>query len=78
MATGYINGGFFVLNKKIMNYLTTDQECDLEFGALQQLSQEGHLQAFIHDGFWQCMDNIREKDYLDGLVRKNKAPWVNW
>ena len=76
MATGYINGGFFVFNKAIMNYLTEDEDCDLEFGALQKISEEGQLQAFIHNDFWQCMDNVRERDYLDSLVRKNKAPWI--
>ncbi|WP_276359553.1 glucose-1-phosphate cytidylyltransferase [Daejeonella sp. H1SJ63] len=76
MATGYINGGFFVFNKKIMDYLTEDENCDLEFGALQTLSNEGQLHAHLHDGFWQCMDNVRERDYLDNLVRSNKAPWI--
>ena len=76
MATGYINGGFFVFNKKIMNYLIEDEDCDLEFGALQKISEEGELRAFIHNDFWQCMDNVRERDYLDGLVKKNKAPWI--
>ncbi len=76
MATGYINGGFFVFDKKIMNYLTEDEDCDLEFGALQKLSEEDQLQAFIHNGFWQCMDNVRERDYLDKLVKAKKAPWI--
>jgi glucose-1-phosphate cytidylyltransferase len=76
MATGYINGGYFVFNKKILDYLTVDENCDLEFGALQKISQEGELQAFIHNDFWQCMDNVRERDYLDNLVRTNKAPWI--
>ncbi len=78
MATGYINGGFFVLNRKVLNYLTEDETCDLEFGALQEISQEGGLQAFIHDDFWQCMDNIRERNYLHGLVQNKQAPWVKW
>ncbi len=77
MASGYINGGFFVFNKQIMNYLSVDEDCDLEFGALQQISEEKQLQAFIHNDFWQCMDNVRERDYLDNLVKKNKAPWLN-
>lgn len=76
MATGYINGGYFVFDKKIVNYLTDDVNCDLEFGALQKISEEGELNAFIHNGFWQCMDNVRERDYLDMLVRKNQAPWM--
>lgn len=76
MATGYINGGFFVFNRSIMDYLTEDEDCDLEFGALQRISEAGELQAFIHKGFWQCMDNVREKEYLDKLVRANSAPWI--
>jgi glucose-1-phosphate cytidylyltransferase len=76
MATGYINGGYFVFNKRVMNYLSEDESCDLEFGALQELSEKGELQAYIHNDFWQCMDNVRERDYLDGLVRSNKAPWI--
>ena len=76
MATGYINGGYFVFNKQVMNYLSEDENCDLEFGALQILSEKGELQAYIHNDFWQCMDNVRDRDYLDGLVRNNKAPWI--
>ena len=59
-----------------MNYLSEDENCDLEFGALQILSEKGELQAYIHNDFWQCMDNVRDRDYLDGLVRNNKAPWI--
>lgn len=76
MATGYINGGFFVFKKEVLNYLTTDEDCDLEFGALQHISEESQLKAFIHDGFWQCMDNVRERDYLNSLVEKDKASWL--
>jgi glucose-1-phosphate cytidylyltransferase len=76
MATGYINGGFFVFKKEILNHLSTDPNCDLEFGALQELSESGEMRAFIHNDFWQCMDNIREKEYLNSLVVKSKAPWI--
>lgn len=75
---GYINGGFFVFNKKIFSYLTDDEECDFEFGPLQQVAKEGGLNAFLHDGFWQCMDNVRERDYLNRLFKTNKAPWAVW
>ncbi|MBA7530751.1 Glucose-1-phosphate cytidylyltransferase [subsurface metagenome] len=78
MNAGYINGGFFVFNKKIMEYLTEDEECDFEFGSLQKLAKDRQLKSFKHDGFWQCMDNIREKNYLDNLVKNNKAPWMCW
>jgi glucose-1-phosphate cytidylyltransferase len=78
MKSGYINGGFFILNRKVMNYLTEDETCDFEFGPLQRIAAKGQLNAFRYDGFWQCMDNIRERDYLNQLVNANKAPWMLW
>ena len=76
MGGGYINGGFFVFNKKVFSYLNEDSDCDFEFGPLQQIAGEGKLNAFFHDGFWQCMDNVRERDYLNNLIREGKAPWI--
>ena len=70
MGGGYINGGFFVFNKEVFSYLTEDDSCDFEFGPLQKIAGEGKLKAFFHDGFWQCMDNVRERDYLNNLVKK--------
>ena len=78
MHTGFINGGFFVLNRKVMNYLTEDENCDFEFGSLQQIVKENQLKAFKHNDFWQCMDNVRERDFLNKLIEDNKAPWVKW
>lgn len=78
MDSGYINGGFFIFNKKIMSYLKEDENCDFEFGALQQLARDKQLKAFIHEGFWQCMDNVRERDYLNSLMKNKKAPWIKW
>jgi glucose-1-phosphate cytidylyltransferase len=76
MATGNINGGFFVFKKELLNHLVDDENCDLEFGALQKIAEDGQLNAYMHDGFWQCMDNVRERDYLNELVEKNNAPWL--
>lgn len=76
MGTGFINGGFFVFKKTILNFLSNSEDCDLEFGALQKIAQDGQMCAFIHNGFWQCMDNVRERDYLNKLVETNKAPWL--
>jgi glucose-1-phosphate cytidylyltransferase len=78
MHTGFINGGFFVLNKRVMSYLTTDKDCDFEFGPLQQLVKEKELKAFKHLNFWQCMDNVRDRDYLTKLIEKGNAPWIKW
>lgn len=76
MHTGYINGGFFVFKKEIFNSLNDSDLCDLEFGTLQEISKKNELKAYIHDKFWQCMDNVRERDFLDQLVKQNKAPWI--
>lgn len=78
MKTGYINGGFFVFDKSIMNFLSLDKNSDLEFGALKQISQKKKLFAFKHDGFWQCMDNVRERDYLENLWANENTPWKVW
>ncbi len=72
-----INGGFFVLNKSIEQHLDGDS-CVLELGPLKRLSQAGKLAAYSHDGFWQCMDNIREMEMLNELWATGKAPWKTW
>ena len=76
MNQGFINGGFFILNKKIMDYLKDEESCDFEFGPMQQIVEEGQLKAFLHYEFWQCMDNVRERDYLNELVAIGEAPWI--
>ncbi len=76
MQSGFINGGFFVFNKKILDYLYENDDCDLEFGTLDILANQKKLYAFRHDGFWQCMDNIREKEYLDEMIKSNNTPWL--
>ena len=76
MGKGLINGGYFVFSKQLFSYLSSDKNCDFEFGPLQQIAKDGQLRAFKHTGFWQCMDNVRERDYLDNLVRNKKAPWL--
>lgn len=78
MGKGLINGGFFVFNKKMFSYFTKNEDCDFEFGPLQKIAKDGQLKAFNHNGFWQCMDNVRERDYLNNLVKTNNAPWTVW
>ncbi|MFC1977609.1 glucose-1-phosphate cytidylyltransferase [Chloroflexota bacterium] len=78
LGTGLINGGFIVLKKEFLNYLTPDVNCDFEFGALQKLAQDGGLRAYNHTGFWQCMDNVRDRDYLNKLWGTNQAEWKVW
>ena len=71
---GWINGGFFVFKKKFIDYLDNDSSI-LEKEPLEMLSQDKQLHAFKHNGFWQCMDNIRDKTFLDELISEKKAPW---
>ena len=75
--SGWINGGFFVFNKKIFKYLKNDQTV-FEKDPLENLSKDKELSAFKHEGFWQPMDTLREKEYLEELWQSNKAPWKIW
>lgn len=72
-----INAGYMVLEPSIFNYLI-DDKCVFEKVALTELAKEGELMSYIHEGFWQCMDNIREKQMLEKLLTENKAPWKKW
>jgi glucose-1-phosphate cytidylyltransferase len=72
-----INAGYMVLQPEVFNYLT-DDTCVFEKTALVKLADEGQLMSYIHEGFWQCMDNIREKNMLEKLLADNKAPWKRW
>ena len=72
-----INGGFFVLNKRVMDYIKgTDTTWEQE--PLINLAKEGQLMSFKHDGFWQPMDTLRDKNYLEELWKSEKAPWKLW
>lgn len=72
-----INAGYMVLQPEIFNYLGGD-ECVFEKGPLVKLAEEGQLMSYIHEGFWQCMDNVRERDMLETLLKAGKAPWKRW
>ena len=72
-----INGGFFVLSPKVIDKIE-DDDCVWEQNPLKELAQEGELMSFKHDGFWQPMDTLRDKIYLEELLEKNKAPWKLW
>ena len=72
-----INGGFFVLNTKIFNEIDGDNTI-WEQEPLNTLANKGELMAFKHDGFWQPMDTLRDKNYLEKLWSSNKAPWKLW
>lgn len=76
--TGLVNGGFFVFNKGIFDYLSSDDNCDLEIGALERIANEGQLMVYKHKGSWACMDTLRDMDYLNNLWDENKAFWKIW
>lgn len=74
---GWINGGFMVLEPAIMDYISGD-DCTFEKYPLETIALEGQLKAFKHDGFWQCMDTLRDKELLEKLWARGQAPWKVW
>lgn len=72
-----INAGYMVLQPEIFDYLT-DDNCVFEKEPLSKLAEEGQLMSYTHEGFWQCMDNVRERDMLEKLLQAGKAPWKKW
>lgn len=74
---GWINGGFFVLSPKAIDYIDDDSSM-WESGPLGRLSGEGQLMVYKHSGFWQPMDTLRDKNYLETLWQSGKAPWKVW
>ena len=73
----WINAGFMVMEPSIFEYLSGD-ECVLEQTPMDLLANERALGVYKHDGFWQCMDTLRDKTYLEELLKKGEAPWRVW
>jgi glucose-1-phosphate cytidylyltransferase len=74
---GWINGGFFVLNPKVLDLIEHDGIL-WEGGPLERLAESGELQAYFHKGFWQPMDTLRDKTQLEDLWRSGNPPWKVW
>ncbi len=74
---GWINGGFFVMEPNIFKYLKNDKTV-LEGSPLEKLASSKQLMAFLHKGFWYCMDTPRDKDNLNEIWRKKNVPWKKW
>ena len=72
-----INAGYMVLQPEVFDLLDGDS-CVFEKTALVELANRGELMSYVHEGFWQCMDNIREKNMLEKLLAEGKAPWKRW
>ena len=77
IGEGWINGGFFVFDPRIFDYLQGD-DTSLESDALEKLAADRQLAAYRHEGFWQCMDTLRDKRLLETLWHEQRAPWKLW
>jgi glucose-1-phosphate cytidylyltransferase len=75
MSEGWINGGFFVFEPALFDYIGGDEM--LEHGALPRLARDRQLGCYFHDGFWQPMDTLRDKRLLEDLWESGRAPWMN-
>jgi glucose-1-phosphate cytidylyltransferase len=73
----WINGGFFVLEPSVIDLIEGD-ETTWEQGPLRNLAANGQLAAYKHEGFWQAMDTLREKNILEDLWQSGNAPWKSW
>lgn len=77
IGEGWINGGFMVMEPKVLDYISSDST-NLEAQVLEQLAAEGQLAAYRHEDFWQCMDTLRDKKLLEHLWQQGNAPWKTW
>ncbi len=73
-----INGGFMVLSRRIFDHLTDDDSCDFEYGPLEDLARQGELMVYRHNGFWACMDTLRDTEHLNRLWTEDRAGWKIW
>jgi len=77
IGEGWINGGFFILEPGVLDYIDSDQT-SFEVHTLERLALEGQLAVYRHEGFWQCMDTVRDVRYLNELWQAGKPPWKIW
>lgn len=76
-SEGWINGAFFVLEPAVFDYIDGD-DTQFEHAPLRRLAEDGQLMAYKHNGFWQCMDTLRDKKLLERLWNSGDAPWKVW
>ncbi|MGZ6005386.1 MAG: glucose-1-phosphate cytidylyltransferase [Candidatus Saccharimonadales bacterium] len=74
---GWVNGGFFVLSPEVLDYIKDDHTI-WEREPVEQLAKMGQMEAYFHSGFWQPMDTLRDKNYLEELWANGNAPWKKW
>jgi glucose-1-phosphate cytidylyltransferase len=75
---GYINGGFFVLNREVFNYLNEDEGCIFEREPLEKLANDDQLRVFFHNDYWHCMDTLRDLDILEKEWQTKNPSWKVW
>lgn len=73
-----INGGYMVFSKELLNYLSLDPKCDLEYGTFEMLASQGQIGVYKHSGQWACMDDERDMQMLNKLWEENRAFWKVW
>ncbi len=78
IGEGWINGGFFVLEPRVLAYLGTSDDMVFERQPLERLAAEGELAAYPHHDLWQCMDTVRDVRLLEELWASGTAPWKTW
>lgn len=74
----WINGGFFVCQPEVFNYITEGDSTVFEQAPLQKLAENGELYSYKHHGFWKCMDTLKDKTDLDEMLKNNNAKWKSW
>jgi glucose-1-phosphate cytidylyltransferase len=74
MGEGYVNGGFFVFNREVFDYVTDDDDCILERAPMERLAADDQLRVYKHHGFWRCMDTPKDRDELDTLLSGGGFP----
>lgn len=77
-SVGLINGGYMIFNKEFLNYLTPNEDCDLERGPFEELAAKGEIMVYKHEGSWGCMDHERDVEFLNEIWYNNKAYWKIW
>jgi glucose-1-phosphate cytidylyltransferase len=76
VGEGWINGGFFVLEPGVVDYIGNDESTKWELEPLERLAEDGQLMAYRHSSFWQCMDTLRDKNLLESLWNSGRPPWT--
>lgn len=73
-----VNGGYYVISRKVLDRLSPEETQDFEYGPLEELSDAGQVMLWRHEGFWHCMDNVRDMNALNSMWASGKAPWKIW